>query len=250
MPSHLLIAESALPLILFKVIPYLGIAGLLAGVGRAILMRGKEAGGQGARAPSPEQERTLRMIPLHVGIYGLIFFHALAFLLPNAVQWWNSHHGQRALLETLFMATAFYTAFSLVHLLSRPPMDKSFRKVILKSDGVILAVMLLAALTCAYSIGTVRWATNWFGTIYGPYVWSVLTFNPNTALVAQLPRMAQIQILAAFMALGAAFWSPLTVRLLLPAPRLWGFNLFEILHLRQASVIAARASGVSLEEKD
>ena len=239
----------------FSVIPYLGLAAFVVGVWREVIRRRHEA------LKSPEERDTIsdelnridRTVPISAGFWLLFCLILGAVSMPGVIRWWNSHIGQRETLEAIGSALGFYTAFAAVFVIARRMgFDANLRKATRKVDLAALLLLMLAALSGVYAAATVRWASNWYADVIGPWFWSLVIFQPDSSMLAQMPLAVKGHVIHVVLALAIIPWSRLVTRLIFPAPRLWGFSAFEKAAdkatLPEAGAMAARLSGVSVEK--
>jgi len=194
------------------------------------------------------QERELRSVPLTIGVWGLIFFHMMIVLFPGLVGWWNSEAGQRGLLETVGMALAFFTMLSIFNLQLRHLLDPQIRKQFALADIGVIGHVLGALGAGIYTWATVRWATQWTGTVVWQHFLDCWMFKfSDRSAIYSLPTMAKLHVVLAATGFGVLLHSRMVTHLLIPNVRTWGFRSLERGGLDEAGRIAARMGGVSAE---
>ena len=69
-------------------------------------------------------------------------------------------------------------------------------------DLVVLALLLVSAITGVLIATVYRFGSSWFTAIFTPYLWSVLTFQPQVSLVAPLPWVIKLHVINFFVLLA------------------------------------------------
>lgn len=196
-----------------------------------------------------QQERDLRSVPLSVGVWGLVFFHLAIVLFPGLVGWWNSDASQRGLLETVGLALAFFTMLAIFNLQLRHLLDAKVRKQFALADIGVIAHLLGALGTGIFAWATVRWATQWTGTVaWQHFLDSWMFALPARPAVYSLPTMAKLHIIMGATGFGVLLHSRMVTHLLIPNIRTWGFRSLEGGTLEEAGRVVARMSGVSADK--
>lgn len=198
-----------------------------------------------------QQERDLRAVPLSVGVWGLVCFHLALILFPNLVGWWNAEAGQRGLLETVGMGLAFFTMLAIFNLQLRHLLDAGIRKQFALADIGVIGHLLGALGAGIYAWATVRWATQWTGTVAWQHFLDCWMFKfSDRSAVYSLPTMAKLHIVLASTGFGVLLHSRMVTHLLIPNIRVWGFKSLERgAGLGEAGRVVARMGGVSAEHE-
>ena len=148
-------------------------------------------------------------VPFHIGILGLFLGHLFIFLFPDAALLWNSHPVRLIIHEGIAFTFGLMVLVALAGLVVRRWLNPRLRVVTSRMD-VVIELLLLAqfVLGCWTALGY-RWGSSWFASDLSPYLWSIVTFNPQIEAVVALPLVIKLHIIGAF-----------TIVLLIPFTRL------------------------------
>jgi nitrate reductase gamma subunit len=69
-------------------------------------------------------------------------------------------------------------------------------------DLVLLALLLVSAITGVLTATLYRFGSYWFTVIFAPYLMSVITFQPSVGLVAPLPWLIKLHVINFFVLLA------------------------------------------------
>jgi len=159
-------------------------------------------------------------VPWHYGILVILTGHLIAFLIPRSILAWNGEPVRLYVLEAAALAFGFLTLWGLVVLIIRRASSARLRVVTSAMDVVLLLALLIQIVAGLWTAIFYRWGSSWYAAVAVPYLYSLLTLNPNVSLVANLPIMVKIHILGAFVLIA-----------LLPFTRLVHFLVFPIAYL-------------------
>lgn len=160
-------------------------------------------------------------VPFHWGMLVLFLGHLSAFLIPRGVLAWNSHPVRLLVLEIAAFIFAIAVLVGLVRLVIRRLSNDRLLVVSNKMDFIIQAVLLIQVLTGLWIAYNFRWGSSWFATVLTPYLWSILTFQPDTAAVAVMPWPIRMHIAGAFVTVLLIPFSRLVHFLVVPINYLW-----------------------------
>jgi len=141
-------------------------------------------------------------ISLHYGIIVVLLGHLLALLIPRGFLLWNAVPIRLYLLEITALVMGLWALFGLLVLAWRRLSVKRVRVVTSPMDAVVLALLLLSAITGVVTATVYRFGSTWFTAIFTPYIWSLLTFRPNPQIVAPLPWIIQLHAFNFFVLLA------------------------------------------------
>lgn len=182
---------------LFVGLPYLSLAVLV--LGTVYRFRAARLGVSSMSSQILEgRSLGLGSAPWHAGILVVFVGHLLAFLIPGI---WNSLTSNRMFLltvETVGLASATLCVIGLVILLARRLVTGRLQAVTKAADFVVLALLLgqvLLGITVALGH---RWGAAWSAGTTTPYLWSLLTFRPDSAYVAELHPLIQAHLVGAW----------------------------------------------------
>lgn len=141
-------------------------------------------------------------ISFHYGIVLVLLGHLFALLLPSSLLLWNSVPIRLYLLELTGMALGIWALVGGLILLWRRLSEKRVRMVTTPMDLVVLALVLISALSGVLVATLYRFGTSWFSVIFTPYLVSILTLRPNSSLVAPLPWLIKLHVTNFFILLA------------------------------------------------
>ena len=159
-------------------------------------------------------------VPWHYGILVILTGHLIGFLIPRSVLAWNGEPLRLYVLEAAALAFGILTLWGLVVLIIRRASSSRLRVVTSAMDVVLLLALLVQIVAGLWTAIFYRWGSSWYAAVAVPYLYSLLTLNPDVSLVANLPIMVKIHILGAFVLIA-----------LLPFTRLVHFLVFPIAYL-------------------
>jgi nitrate reductase gamma subunit len=141
------------------------------------------------------------VVPFHIGLLVLFFGHLSAFLLPAATLAWNADPLRLIVLEVTAFVFGLSVLMSLVFLFYRRLTEPRVVAVTTRMDYVIELLLLgQVGLGCWVAV-TFRWGSSWFAADLSPYLWSLVTFKPETTAVFALPWEIKLHIFGAFLIL-------------------------------------------------
>ncbi len=141
-------------------------------------------------------------LSFHWGIVLILLGHLLALLFPRTLVLWNSVPLRLYLLEFSGLALGLWALAGLLLLLFRRLGDKRIRVVSTPMDVVVLLLLLVSVITGVLTATLYRYGSFWFTGIFTPYLWSLLSLQPNLALVSPLPVTIKLHVLNFFVLLA------------------------------------------------
>ena len=159
-------------------------------------------------------------VPWHYGILVILLGHLVAFLIPRSVLAWNGEPWRLYVLEASALAFGFLTLWGLAALIFRRFSSARIRVVTSPMDVVLLLALLIQVVAGLWVAIFFRWGSSWYAAFAVPYLKSLFVLSPDVALISNLPFMAQVHIVGAFVLL-----------LLLPFTRLVHFLSFPLAYL-------------------
>jgi len=133
-------------------------------------------------------------IAFHYGIVLVLLGHLLALLLPQGLVLWNSAPLRLYLLELTGLALGLWALAGLCILIWRRIVERRVRVVTTPMDIVVLTLLLVSLVTGTLVATLYRFGSFWFTGIFTPYLVSVLTFQPDVAIVAPLPWLIKLHV--------------------------------------------------------
>lgn len=137
-------------------------------------------------------------VPFHWGILMVFLGHLVAFAFPASVLSWNADPVRLIVHEGLGFIFAVTVLVGLCALIFRRLTDPRIIMVTSKMDLFVEFILLLQViLGCWIALGY-RWGSSWFAADLSPYLWSILSFNPQPEAVYAMPLVIKAHIVGAF----------------------------------------------------
>jgi nitrate reductase gamma subunit len=159
-------------------------------------------------------------IPFHWGIILILTGHLFVLFLPSTVDWWNGVPIRLYAIEITGVALGLWTLFGLIVLAYRRLTTSKIRVVTTPMDIVVLAVLLVQIVSGLWIAVGLRFGAAWATGVVVPYIWSLVTLQPEPGLIAPFPLVLQIHVVA--------FWVFLAI---FPFTRLVHFATFPVMYL-------------------
>lgn len=137
-------------------------------------------------------------IPFHWGILMIFLGHLAAFLVPSGVIAWNSNPTRLLIHEGVNLTFAIALLVGLLALIFRRLFHPRVKVVTTKMDLFVEFVLLAQVLMGCWIALNYRWGSTWFAADLSPYLWSLITFNPQPAAVIAMPFVVKAHIVGAF----------------------------------------------------
>jgi nitrate reductase gamma subunit len=137
-------------------------------------------------------------VSFHWGLSLILLAHLAALIVPQGFEAWNGAPLRLYLLEITGLALALWAAFGLTVLIHRRLTNHRIRRVTSKMDLVVLATIAVQIITGIWIAVGYRWGSYWGTAIFVPYIRGILTLQPDPALVAPLPLVLKLHVLAFF----------------------------------------------------
>jgi nitrate reductase gamma subunit len=160
-------------------------------------------------------------VPFHWGILVIFFGHLIAFLIPRGVLAWNSHPVRLLVLEVSALIFAATVLFGLVTLLWRRITNERLKMVTSPMDWIVEGLLLVQIILGIWIAVEFRWGSSWFAAALSPYLWSIVTLQPDAVAVAALPLVIKLHIAFAFVIIAFIPFSRLVHVLVYPLHYLW-----------------------------
>ena len=161
------------------------------------------------------------IVPFHWGILMVFLGHLVAFLLPRSILAWNGHPVRLVVLEVTAFAFAVSALIGLIVLLHRRLTNDRLKVVSNRMDLVIEWLLLVQILLGLWTALGYRWGSSWFASDLSPYLWSIISFNPQTAAVVALPLVVKLHIIGADLILIVFPFTRLVHFLVAPFHYMW-----------------------------
>lgn len=141
-------------------------------------------------------------ISFHYGIILVLLGHLFALVLPQGLLLWNAVPIRLYLLELTGLALGIWALVGLGILLWRRLSEGRVRVVTSPMDLLVLALLLMSAITGVLTATLYRFGSFWFTGVFTPYLVSLLVFQPNITLVSPLPWIIKLHVINFFVLLA------------------------------------------------
>jgi len=161
------------------------------------------------------------MVPFHYGILFVLLGHIVAFLIPRSILAWNGHPIRLYVLEITALSAGLLAIVGMIGIVVRRITNSKVRVVTTRVD-VVLYFLLMSQLISGVAVAIFHpWGSSWFATSMTPYLWSLVTFQPDISFVVGLPWLVKLHIINAFTLILLFPFTRLTHILVTPNPYLW-----------------------------
>jgi nitrate reductase gamma subunit len=154
--------------------------------------------------------------PWHYGIIPVLLAHLIWFLFPGIIEGFLGNQDTLLLIESFGLGLGLLAVVGAFLLLLRRINEPMLRKVTYWTDWLILALLLVQAGTGVYIAYFLRWGSHWYLHTAVPYFYSILTFTPQPAYVADLPRVFKLHAACAFIIIALVPFTKLVHLLFVP----------------------------------
>ncbi len=161
------------------------------------------------------------LVPFHYGILVVLAGHVVAFLFPRELLAFNRVPIRLYILEVSALVFGLLTVIGLVASIVRRASEPKIRGVTGVSDWILYAMLLLQVLSGVYVAVFHPWGSSWFAASVSPYLWSLLTLNPDFMSISAMPWSVKLHIVNAYAVIGFFPFTRLVHVLVVPNPYLW-----------------------------
>lgn len=139
--------------------------------------------------------------PWHIGILIVFFGHLIAFLLPGVWQRLMAVPLLLAIAEMTGMAASVLCLLGLLVLFYRRVTTGRLQRSTSIGDFIV-TVLLLAQVGLGLMVaGGYRWGASWSTGTLTPYIWSLISFDPDVTVIRDMPIVIQAHIVGAWLIL-------------------------------------------------
>lgn len=159
--------------------------------------------------------------PFHVGILIILVGHLIPVFLPGL---WESLTANRAFLVTVEIVgviAAFLALVGLGVLITRRITSAKLQEVTSSTDLVILFLLIAQVVVGIFVATNNRWGAAWSTNTTTPYLWSLVTLQPNTNYIGALPPAVKLHLVMAWIIFMLVPFSRLVHLFSLPVSYLW-----------------------------
>ncbi len=155
-------------------------------------------------------------ISFHYGVVLVLLGHLAAWWFPQGIRWWNGVPIRLYLLEVTGLALGLWALAGLVILIWRRLSEPKVLAVTTPMDFVVLVLLLVSLVTGVLTATLYRFGSFWFTGVFTPYLWSLVTLNPQPQLLQGLPWVIQLHAFNFFLLLAVFPFSRLVHIITLP----------------------------------
>jgi nitrate reductase gamma subunit len=172
-----------------------------------------------------------------MGLGLILLGHAVAFLLPRPLMLWDRSPARLALLEGGALVLGLLSLAWLASVLRRPAGEGAAPLRQASADLLLLALAAVASVSGLAAAVLYRWGSQWYTLSLLPWFRSLVALRPDVSLVAPLPPLVRLHVLAGIAAVALLPFTRAFYALSWPAVRL-GAWLGELRPVRRLPAIA------------
>lgn len=161
------------------------------------------------------------LAPFHFGIIVVLAGHLMAFLVPGEILLWNSRPLRLYTLETTGLSFALLAIVGLLGAMRRRLTDSKVLSVTTGADWLIDTLLLFQLVSGVYIAVFHPWGSSWFAASMAPYLWSLVSFNPNVSFLATMPLIVKLHVINFYLLIGVFPFTRLVHILVAPNPYFW-----------------------------
>jgi nitrate reductase gamma subunit len=154
--------------------------------------------------------------PWHYGVIPILAAHILGFAFPGPIRALLGSQENLLMVESFGLGLGLFALLGTVMLLLRRVNSGMLKQVTFGSDWLILYLLAFQAGTGIYIGYFMRWGSKWYLDTAVPYLWSIVSFNPQLGYVADLPLVFKLHAACAFLIVAVLPFTKLVHMLYLP----------------------------------
>jgi nitrate reductase gamma subunit len=154
--------------------------------------------------------------PWHYGIIPILAAHIIGFAFPGQMKRLLGNQDTLLILESLGMGMGLLALLGCLLLLLRRSNSVQLKRVTFSPDWLVLYLLAFQAGTGIYIGYFLRWGSQWYLHTAVPYLWSIVSFNPQIGYVTDLPLVFKLHAACAFLVVAALPFTKLVHLLYLP----------------------------------
>lgn len=137
--------------------------------------------------------------PWHYGILPVLAAHLLGIIAPGPMKSLLGNQTALIVVESIGLALGLFAVFGCLALLLRRVNTPLLKKITFCADWVLLYLLGAQALSGVYIATYMRWGSQWYLHTAVPYLWSLLTFNPQIEYLTDFPLIFKLHTAGAFL---------------------------------------------------
>jgi nitrate reductase gamma subunit len=161
------------------------------------------------------------LAPFHAGILIVLTGHLVAFLIPRGVLAWNAVPARLLILEAVALSGGLLALAGLLAALVRRASVPVLRISTTKFDWAVYALLLAQIVTGVVLAVSYTWGSSWYAAAAAPYLWSLVTLQPDAGLVAATPLVVRVHVVLAWLLVAVFAFSRLVHVLTVPNHYFW-----------------------------
>jgi nitrate reductase gamma subunit len=161
------------------------------------------------------------LVPFHAGILIVLLGHLVAFVLPSTVLAWNAQPLRLYFLEGAAFAGGLLALGGFIAVTLRRIKVAPLRQGTHWLDWIVYAVLIAQLATGVLVAVLYPWGSSWFAAAAAPYVRSLVLLQPDMAMAAAMPVLAQLHLTGTWVLVALFPFSRLVHILVVPNPYLW-----------------------------
>lgn len=154
--------------------------------------------------------------PWHYGIIPVVAAHFLGVIAPGPMKAFLGNQNNLIIFESIGLALGLFALFGCLLLLLRRVNTPLLKKVTFAGDWVLLYLLIAQALSGVYISTFMRWGSQWYLHTAVPYLWSLVTLNPQVEYMADFPLVLKLHAAGAFLIVALVPFTKLVHLLYLP----------------------------------
>lgn len=136
--------------------------------------------------------------PWHYGIIPVLAGHLLGLVAPGPMKTLLGNQDNLVVIESIGLAFGLFALFGCLVLLLRRVNAPMLKNVTFPADWALLFLLGIQSLSGVYIATFMRWGSQWYLHTAVPYLWSLLTFNPQLEYVTDFPLVFKLHAAGAF----------------------------------------------------
>jgi len=154
--------------------------------------------------------------PWHYGVIPILAAHLLGFAFPGPIKALLGNQETLLMVESFGLGLGLFALLGSVMLLLRRVNSGMLKRVTFGSDWLVLYLLAFQAGTGIYIGYFMRWGSQWYLHTAVPYLWSIVSFDPQLGFVAELPLVFKLHAACAFLIVAVLPFTKLVHMLYLP----------------------------------
>lgn len=161
------------------------------------------------------------LVPFHAGILLVVLGHVVGFLIPSGVLAWNASPLRLVVLEAAAFAGGLLALGGFIAVIVRRLRVPAIRRGTHTIDWIVYALLVWQLASGVAVALLYPWGSSWFAATAVPYLRSLVTFQPDVALVASMPILARTHIAGTWLLVALFAYSKLVHVVAVPNAYLW-----------------------------